>query len=153
MIPQQQWFKMLLVLLFVLVTSVAYRTYASPTTATGSATLPPPAPAPGDNAPNFTDDQVGGGDFRLTGTGTYVIAFWTPLSVYSQRSEPYFRRLAESPDHDARCVAVYVNGLGDGARSAPYAVVQDEDGRLSQLYNADRVPRFFVVEDGVVRST
>ncbi len=57
-------YRLTLVFVLVLVLSVAYRTYGTAGTATGSLTLSPPAPAPGDNAPNFADDRSSG-DFRL----------------------------------------------------------------------------------------
>ena len=147
--------RLIVVLVLVVVFAGAYRHYGSPTTGTGTLTLPPPAPAPGDDAPAFSADRVGQrGAFVLSGQGTYVVAFWSRLSLNSERSEPHLRRLAEDfGGENVRFAASYINGPPEVAGTRPYAVLRDGNGRLASLYNAKRVPRLFVVKDGTVRLT
>jgi peroxiredoxin len=147
--------RLMVVLALVAALAVGYRLYASPATGTGSLTLPPPAPIPGQDAPNFTAERQGGGIFSLSERGTYVIAFWDTLSYYSKQSKPYFRKLAENYSGDgARFVVVYVdNPPEDEVGSLPYEVVWDRNGRLASFYNVKRVPRLFIVKDGTVRMT
>ena len=87
--------RLVIVAVLVAALTAGYRTYGSPTTATGSLTLPPPAPAPTDEAPTFSADRRGDGTFVLSERGTYVIAFWSRLNLNSERAEFHFRRLAE----------------------------------------------------------
>ena len=146
--------RLMIVLVLVVTLAVGYRLYGSPTTATGSLTLPPPAPAPTDLAPTFSAHRLGDGTFVLSERGTYVIAFWSSLNLDSERSEPHFQRLAEDfGGEGVRFAAVYVNGVPEEAGSSPYAVVRDPGGRLASLYNVKQVPRLFLVEDGTVSLT
>ena len=143
---------MVITLAFVAALAGAYRLYGSPTTATGTLTLQPPAPAPGDDAPHFSVRQAGGRTFALSGRGTYVLAFWSRLNLDSERSEPYFRRLAEDfGGEGVRFAAVYVGGAPEGAGSSrPYAVLEDRGGRLASIYNVKEVPRLFLIKNGTV---
>jgi hypothetical protein len=146
--------RLVIVLALVAALTVAYRLYGSPTTATGTLTLQPPAPAPGDDAPTFSVRQASGRTFVLSERGTYVLAFWSRLNLGSEESEPYFRRLAEDfGDDGVRFAAVYVAGAPGGAGpSRPYAVLEDR-GRLTSIYNVDLVPRLFVIRSGTVLLT
>jgi len=143
---------LVIVLVLVIALAAGYRHYGSPATATGDLTLPPPAPAPADGAPTFSADRLGGeGKLALPKRGTHVLVFWSSLNLYSGKSEPYFRDLAE--DFGGEGVgfgAVYVNGAPENAASLPYAVVPDRGDRLAGLYNVKRVPRLFLIEDGTV---
>jgi thiol-disulfide isomerase/thioredoxin len=143
-------------LVLVAALAVSYRLYGSPTTGTGNLTLPPPAPAPTDEAPTFSAERRGDGTFVLSERGTYVIAFWSQLNLNSERSEPYFQRLAEDyGSQEIRFVGIYVNGVPkeEEAGSPSYALVRDRSGRLASLYNVKQVPRLFLVKDGTVRLT
>jgi hypothetical protein len=147
--------RLIIVLALVAALTVAYRLYGSPTTATGTLTLQPPAPAPGDNAPPFSMRQASGRTFMLSERGTYVLVYWSRLNVGSERSEPYFRRLAEDfGDDGVRFATVYVGGMPEAAGpSRPYAVLEDRGGRLTSIYNVDLVPRLFLIRNGTVLLT
>ena len=76
------------------------------------------------------------------------------MNLNSERSEPHLRRLAEDfGGGSVRFAAVYIDGPPEAAGTRPYAVLRDGNGGLAGLYNAKRVPRLFVVEDGTVRLT
>ena len=145
--------RLIVVLVLVVALAGAYRHYASPTTGTGTLTLPPPAPAPGDDTPTFSADRVEQrGAFVLSKQGTHVVAFWSRMNLNSERSEPHLRRLAEDfGGGDVRFAAIYIDRSPEVAVRRPYAVLRDENGSLSSLYNAKVVPRLFVVKDGTVR--
>jgi hypothetical protein len=147
--------RLVIILALVAALAGAYRLYGSPTTATGSLTLQPPAPAPGDDAPHFSVRQAGRRTFALSERGTYVLAFWSRLNLGSERSEPYFRRLAEGfGGEGVRFAAVYVGGAPEGAGSSrPYAMLEDRGGRLASIYNVKEVPRLFLIRNGTVLLT
>ena len=142
--------RLILVVILVLVAAVGWRTQGSPETGTGTLTLPQPAPNEGEAAPNFTTELLGGSEFRLSDKGTYVLAFWSRLNQGSARSQGEFAELARAyPDGEATFVAVYVSNVTrEDREDAPYAVVQDSTGKLTSLYNVNRVPRTFLVHDG-----
>ena len=132
-----------------LVLAVGWRSYASPTTGTGSLTLPQPSPNRGEVAPAFTAPKVGGGDFELKDEGIYVLTFWSTLNEGSSGSKPAFDRLAqEYSGSDVSFAAVYVSKMPGQPKRAPYALLQDTSGRLTSLYNVKRVPRLFLIKDG-----
>src|SRR5215210_1896044 len=142
--------RLIVVSLLVLVAAVAYRSFGSAETATGSLTLAQPAPAPGDRAPEFTTKTEGDERFTLTDNGVYVLAFWSTLNESSNKAEPGFRDLAEEYDNDeVTFAAVYVNGVPEDYQ-APYALLRDTNGKLTSRYNVKRVPRLFLIKNGDV---
>jgi thiol-disulfide isomerase/thioredoxin len=142
--------RLIVVSLLVLVAAMAYRSFGSAETATGSLTLAQPAPAPGDRAPEFTTRTAGGERFTLTDNGVYVLAFWSTLNVSSNKAEPGFKELAEEYDNDeASFAAVYVNGAPEDYQ-APYTLLRDTNGKLTSRYNVKRVPRLFLIKNGNV---
>jgi thiol-disulfide isomerase/thioredoxin len=149
--PQVESLRRLIVVsLLVLVAAMAYRSFGSAETATGSLTLAQPAPAPGDRAPEFTTRTAGGERFTLTDNGVYVLAFWSTLNVSSNKAEPGFKELAEEYDNDeASFAAVYVNGAPEDYQ-APYTLLRDTNGKLTSRYNVKRVPRLFLIKNGDV---
>lgn len=142
--------RLIVVSLLILVAAAAYRSFGSAETATGSLTLAQPAPAPGDQAPEFTTRTEGGERFTLTDNGVYVLAFWSTLNVNSNKAEPGFKELAEEYDNDeASFAAVYMNGAPKDYE-APYAMLRDDNGKLTSKYNVKRVPRLFLIKNGEV---
>jgi thiol-disulfide isomerase/thioredoxin len=143
--------RLIVVSLVVLVAAFTYRSFGSAETATGSLTLEQPAPAPGDRAPEFTTRTAGGERFTLADEGVYVLAFWSTLNERSNAAEPGFTELANEYGNDEVSFAVvYVNGVpNDGG--APYAMLQDSNGRITSRYNVKRVPRLFLIKNGTVK--
>jgi thiol-disulfide isomerase/thioredoxin len=142
--------RLILVVLLLLVAAAGYRSFGSAETGTGTLTLQQPAPVPGEQARTFTARTARGGTFELTDRGVYVLTFWSTLNQGSDLSRPAFDRLArEYGGRGITFAAVYVNSIPE--EQAPYAVLQDGSGRLTSLYNVKRVPRLFVVEDGIVQ--
>lgn len=132
-----------------LVLAVGWRSYASPTTGTGSLTLPQPSPNVGERAPTFTAPTISGGDFKLKDKGIYVLTFWSTLNEGSSSSKPAFDRLArEYSDSGVTFAAVYVSKMPGQPKKAPYALLRDTSGRLTSLYNVKRVPRLFLIKNG-----
>ena len=135
--------------MLVLVLAVGWRSYASPTTGTGSLTLPQPSPNRGEIAPSFTAPTISGEDFKLKDKGIYVLTFWSSLNESSGEEVPAFERLAqEYSGSGATFAAVYVSEMPGQPRKAPYALLSDTSGRLTSLYNVKRVPRLFLIKDG-----
>lgn len=141
--------RLILVITLVLVAAVGYRTYGSPTTGTGTLTLPGPAPNEGQQAPTFTADRYEGGTFTLSNQGTYVLTFWSTLSQGSMEARPEFARLArEFRGSGVQFAAVYLNSVPKDEDQAPYIILQDKAGNLSSMYNVNRVPRLFLISNG-----
>jgi thiol-disulfide isomerase/thioredoxin len=133
----------------VLVVALLYRSFGGEETATGNLTLAAPEPNIGSTAKAFTARDTEGGRFELSEEGVYVLAFWSPLNQSSNRARPGFVEVAREYGEQASFAVIYVNG----ARSdidAPYDRLHDPKGRLASRYNVKRVPRLFVVRDGVV---
>ena len=133
----------------VLAVALLYRSFASPETATGNLTLAAPEPNVGSTAKNFTARDVEGNRFELSDSGVYVLAFWSPLNQNSNRARAGFLEVAREYGDKASFAIVYVNGAR-GDVDAPYDRLYDPTGRLASLYNVKRVPRLFVVRDGVI---
>lgn len=142
--------RLVVIVLLVLAAAAFYRPLGGPETATGSLTLPQPAPNEGDAAPMFTARSVQGDPFELSGEGLYVLTFWNTLNVNSNRALPGFEDLArEYGDDGVSFAAVYTNGAPRD-ESVPFTVLRDPTGRLVSKYNVKRVPRLFVVRDGEI---
>jgi thiol-disulfide isomerase/thioredoxin len=143
--------RLIFVTLIVLVAATAYRSFGSAETATGTLTLQQPAPNVGERAPEFTARTAQGDRFTLSDRGVYVLTFWSTLNESSNRAQPGFSKLAKEYGNDqVTFAAVYVNGFpNDGG--APYAMLQDSNGRLASRYNVKRVPRLFLIENGTVK--
>jgi len=138
------------VIVVVLVASVGYRSFGSAETATGTLTLPQPAPTSGEKAPTFSEPDARGEDFRLTNDGIYVLTFWSTLNQGSNDAQAGFEKLArEYGDDGVTFAAVYVSSTPE-EDGEPYATLQDSRGHLTSLYNVKRVPRLFVVKDGII---
>jgi thiol-disulfide isomerase/thioredoxin len=143
--------RLIVVSLLVLVAAVAYRSFGSAETATGTLTLQQPAPNVGQRAPEFTTRTAEGDRFTLSGDGVYVLTFWSTLNESSNKAQPSFSELANEYGNDeVSFAAVYVNGVPD-VGSAPYAMLQDGNGKLTSRYNVKRVPRLFLIENGTVK--
>lgn len=138
-----------MVAVLVLAVALLYRTFASPETGTGNLTLPPPEPNEDTPAKNFTTRDVEGNAFELSDSGVYVLAFWSPLNQSSNRARPGFIEVAREYSEDASFAVVYVNGARED-KDAPYDRLYDPTGRLASRYNVKRVPRLFVVRDGMI---
>ena len=138
-----------MVVVMVLAVALLYRTFASPETATGNLTLAAPEPNVGSTAKNFTARDVEGNTFEISDSGVYVLAFWSPLNQNSNRARPGFLEVAREYGDEASFAVVYVNGAREDV-DAPYDRLYDPTGRLASLYNVKRVPRLFVVRDGVI---
>lgn len=138
-----------MVAVLVLAVALLYRTFASPETATGSLTLAAPEPNVGSAAKNFTARDVEGRDFELSDSGVYVLAFWSPLNQSSNRARPGFVEAAREYKEEASFAVVYVNGARKDV-DAPYDRLYDPTGSLASRYNVKRVPRLFIVRDGVI---
>jgi thiol-disulfide isomerase/thioredoxin len=141
--------RLAVVAVLVLAVALLYRTFASPETGTGNLTLAAPAPNVGSMAENFTARDVEGNTFELSDNGVYVLAFWSPLNQNSNRARPAFLEVAREYGDEASFAVVYVNGAREDV-DAPYDRLYDPTGRLASLYNVKRVPRLFVVRDGVI---
>lgn len=144
--------RLLVVVLLVLAASMGYRLYGSPATGTGSLTLPQPAPNKGEKAPTFeVARRDSGEEFELTGRGVYVLVFWSTLNKGTADARPIFDRLARDyKDKGVSFAAVYVSYAPESEKDAPYAVLQDDSGELTALYNVKRVPRLFLIKDGTI---
>ena len=139
------------ILLVVLIAAGLYRTSADEETATGSLTLPGPAPNVGEEAETFEAQRHDGGSFELSDDGVYVLTFWNVYNKDTAEARPALEGLArEYGDEGATFAAVYVCGVPRGEMEAavPYAVLQDCSGELASLYNVKRVPRTFLIRDG-----
>jgi thiol-disulfide isomerase/thioredoxin len=140
--------RLLIVAALVLITAVGYRSFGGEETATGTLTLPQPAPIVGQDAPRFTATTESGEEFTLSDRGVYVLTFWSTLNQGSVKARPGFTRLAEEyGDEGVTFVAVYVNNAPPGE---PYVVLQGRRGYLTSLYNVKRVPRLFLIQDGKI---
>lgn len=133
----------------VLAIALLYRSLGGAETGTGSLTLAPPEPNIGSAAKTFTARDVEGNSFELTDEGIYVLAFWSPLNQNSNKARPGFLKVAGEYNDEASFAVVYVNGARSDV-DAPYDRLHDPKGRLASRYNVKRVPRLFVVRDGVV---
>lgn len=141
--------RLLVVAVLVLAASMGYRAYGSPETGTGSLTLPQPAPNKYDPAPSFETVRENGESFELSDKGIYVLAFWSTLNKDTADARPEFDRLAR--DYEEKGVsfaAVYVSNIPELEENVPYAVLQDDSGELTAMYNVKRVPRLFLINDG-----
>lgn len=144
--------RLVVVVLLVLALTAFYRSLGSPETGTGSLTLPTPAPAVGDPAPNFRAKSMDGSEFELSEKGIYVLTFWSTMNQGSSKARPSFDRLArEYGDDGVSFVAVYVNSI-PGKENASYTTIRESTGRqLTSKYNVKRVPRLFVIQDDTVK--
>ncbi len=132
----------------VVAVAILYRLFAGAEAATGTLTLPQPAPDAGQKAPTFTAESASGRPFRLTSRGTYVLVFWDSLDSQFSQARRSFTRLARRFDGSrVSFVAVYIGQAPDSGRT-PYTVLTDRGGRLSAIYNVKRVPRLFLIHDG-----
>lgn len=144
--------RLVLVLLVVLVAAGFYRFYLNAQTATGSLTLPGPAPNAGEDAETFEARRQDGGSFRLSDEGVYVLAFWSVFNRDSVAARPELAKLArEYGDEGVSFAAVYIGGVPRSVNDDPYAVLVDGKGELASMYNVTKVPRSFVIEDGEVK--
>ena len=133
----------------VLVVALLYRSFGGEETATGNLTLAAPEPNIGSTAKAFTARDTEGGRFVLSDEGVYVLAFWSPLNQSSNRARPGFVEVARKYGEEASFAVIYVNGARSDV-DAPYDRLHDPKGRLASRYNVKRVPRLFVVRDGVI---
>lgn len=133
----------------VLAVALLYRSFGSAETGTGNLTLPPPEPNENTPAKNFTARDVEGNTFKLSDSGVYVLAFWSPYNQGSNRARPGFIGVAQEYSEEASFAVVYVDGERED-RDAPYDHLYDLTGRLASHYNVKRVPRLFVVRDGMI---
>ena len=141
-----------LVLLVVLIAAGFYRFYGSEATATGSLTLPGPAPNVGEEAETFGARRQDGGSFELSDEGVYVLTFWSMFNRDSVVSRPELAELAqEYGDKGVSFAAVYIGGAPRDANNVPYTVLLDGKGELASLYNVTKVPRSFLIEDGEIK--
>jgi thiol-disulfide isomerase/thioredoxin len=143
--------RLLVVTFLVLVASMGYRTYGSPETGTGSLTLKQPAPNTGEKAPVFEAALQDGGKFELSDKGVYVLTFWSTLNKDTADIRPKFEQMAR--DYEGKGVsfaAVYVSNIPELGENVPYAVLQDDSGELTAMYNVKRVPRLFLISDGTI---
>ena len=141
--------RLAVVAVLVLALALFYRSFGGAETGTGNLTLAAPEPNIGSAAKNFTATDVEGNSFELSDEGVYVLAFWSPLNQNSNRAMPGFVEVAQEYNEEASFAVVYVNGARED-RDAPYDRLYDPTGRLASRYNVKRVPRLFVVRDGVV---
>jgi hypothetical protein len=141
--------RLAVVTLVVLVLGFSYRAFGSEETATGTLTLAAPEPNIGSTARNFVARDVEGNRFELADDGIYVLAFWSPLNQNSNKAREGFLRVAREYGQEASFAVVYVNGARTDV-DAPYDRLYDPTGRLASYYNVKRVPRMFLVRDGVV---
>ncbi len=141
--------RLVVLALLVLALSLFYRSFGGAQTGTGNLTLAAPEPNVGSPAKSFTARDVEGNRFELSDRGVYVLAFWSPLNQNSNRARAGFLEVAREYGDEASFAVVYVNGAREDV-DAPYDRLYDPTGRLASLYNVKRVPRLFVVRDGVV---
>ena len=141
--------RLALVALLVLAVALFYRSFGGAQTGTGNLTLAAPEPNIGSTVNNFTARDVEGNKFELSDEGVYVLAFWSTLNQSSNKARPGFVEVAREYGGDASFAVIYVNGAKED-RDAPYDRLYDPTGRLASRYNVKRVPRLFVVRDGVV---
>lgn len=150
--PEPPVRRLLLVVALVLVVTVGYRSLGGEETGTGTLTVAQPWPNPEEEVPSFEAERLDGGTFGMSDEGTYVLSFWSGLNRGTSLAHPDFERLArEYGGPETTFAAVYVGGVPQFDRDAPYAVIQDSSGELSSMYNVKRVPRLFLIEDGEVR--
>ena len=131
---------------------MGYRAYGSPETGTGNLTLPQPAPNTGEKAPVFEAALQDGEEFELSAKGVYVLTFWSTLNKDTADIRPEFDRMAR--DYEGKGVsfaAVYVSNIPELEENVPYAVLQDDSGELTAMYNVKRVPRLFLISDGTIK--
>ena len=144
--------RLVVVMLVVLIVGGLYRVYASEETATGSLTLPGPAPNAGEEAGTFEASRHDGGSFELSDEGVYVLTFWSMFNRDSVAARPELAKLArEYGDEGVSFAAVYIGGVPRGVHDTPYAVLLDGKGELASMYNVTKVPRSFLIEDGEVK--
>jgi hypothetical protein len=144
--------RLVVVMLVVLLAAGFYRFYGSEETATGSLTLPGPAPNVGESAGTFEAHRQNGGNFVLSDEGIYVLTFWSVFNRDSVVSRPELAELArEYGDEGVSFAAVYIGGAPRDLDDVPYAVLLDRQGELTSLYNVTKVPRSFLIADGEVR--
>ncbi len=141
--------RLAVVAVLVLAMALFYRSFGDAETGTGNLTLAPPEPNIGSSARNFTATDVEGDQYELSDEGVYVLAFWSPLNQNSNRARPGFIEVAREYGEEASFAVVYVNGARRDV-DAPYERLYDPTGRLASRYNVKRVPRLFVVRDGVI---
>jgi thiol-disulfide isomerase/thioredoxin len=146
--------RLLIVAFLVLVASLGYRSHGSPTTGTGSLTLPQPAPNPGEKAPLFKAASRDGSTFELSEDGVYVLTFWSTLNKDTADARPELEELARDyGDEGVSFAAVYVSNainVPEDEEDAPYTVLGDGSGELSSKYNVKRVPRLFLIRNGTI---
>ena len=135
--------------LVVLALALSYRSFGGAETGTGNLTLAAPEPNVGSSVSPFTATDTEGNRFELSDKGVYVLAFWSPLNQGSNRARPGFVEAAQEYGDRASFAVVYVNGARRDI-DAPYDRLYDPTGRLASRYNVKRVPRMFVIRDGVV---
>ena len=151
-LPEEPVKRFVVVMLLVLIVGGLYRFYGSEQTATGSLTLPGPAPNVGENAESFEARRQDGGSFELSDEGVYVLTFWSVFNRDSVAARPELAELArEYGDEGVSFAAVYIGGVPRDVNDPPYAVLLDGKGELASLYNVTNVPRSFVIEDGEVK--
>jgi thiol-disulfide isomerase/thioredoxin len=127
-----------------------YRSFGGAETATGTLTLQQPAPNVGQRAPGFTTRTAQGERFTLSDEGVYVLTFWSTLNLDSNKERAGFSRLANEFRNDqVTFAAVYVNGAPSSG-GAPYAMLEDSNGKLTSRYNVKRVPRLFLIQNGEI---
>ncbi|MEJ7842003.1 MAG: hypothetical protein WKF95_09555 [Rubrobacter sp.] len=141
--------RLVAVAVLVLAVALLYRSFFDEETGTGNLTLAAPEPNIGSTAENFTTRDVEGNTFELSDKGVYVLAFWSPYNQGSNRARPGFIGVAQEYSEEASFAVVYVDGERED-RDAPYDHLYDLTGRLASHYNVKRVPRLFVVRDGVI---
>jgi hypothetical protein len=141
--------RLVVVALLVLALSIFYRSFGGAETGTGNLTLAAPEPNVGSTANSFAARDVEGNRFELSDRGVYVLAFWSPLNQNSNTARAGFLKVAREYGDEASFAVVYVNGAREDV-DAPYDRLYDPTGRLASLYNVKRVPRLFVVRDGVI---
>ena len=141
--------RLIVVCVAVLALAVVYKSFLGEETGTGTLTLAAPEPNVGSPARTFTARNTEGDDFELTEDGVYVLAFWSTLNQNSNESRSGFLKVANEYGDEASFAVVYVNGARND-EDAPYERLHDPTGRLASRYNVKRVPRTFVVRDGVV---
>jgi thiol-disulfide isomerase/thioredoxin len=141
--------RLALVAVLVLAVALFYRSFGGAETGTGNLTLAAPEPNIGSAVNNFTARDVEGNRFELSDKGVYVLAFWSTLNQSSNKARPGFVKVAREYGDDASFAVIYVNGARED-KDEPYDRLYDPTGRLASRYNVKRVPRLFVVRDGVV---
>jgi hypothetical protein len=141
--------RLVVMAMFVLAVALIYRSFGGAETGTGNLTLAAPEPNIGSAARTFTATDVEGNRFELSDEGIYVLAFWSPLNQNSNKARPGFMEAAREYGDEASFAVIYVNGARRDV-DAPYDRLYDPTGRLASLYNVKRVPKLFVVRDGVI---